>query len=88
MASQTKTNATDARQHEYTTYAPHGEKCRNCRKPFKSLETCRRVAIERASGVLRLTATNTMSARHDCPSEAHQRPCECLTGPGVSQPHR
>jgi hypothetical protein len=41
---------TDAQRTEYTTYAPPGEKCRKCRKPFKSLETCRRVAIERSSG--------------------------------------
>ncbi|MET7745212.1 hypothetical protein [Streptomyces sp. NPDC005385] len=44
MASQT-----DARQSEYTTYAPPGEKCRKCQRTFKRLETCRRVAIERAS---------------------------------------
>ncbi|CAD80150.1 gp25.2 [Streptomyces phage phiBT1] len=41
---------TDARQTEYSTYAPAGERCRRCRKPFKSLETCRRVANERQSG--------------------------------------
>lgn len=50
MANTTDTTATDARQQEYTTYAPPGERCRNCRKPFKSLETCRRVATERVSG--------------------------------------
>lgn len=65
MASQTtKTNATDARQHEYTTYAPPGEKCRKCRKPFKSLETCRRVANERASG----GSSADRYEHHECPA--------------------
>lgn len=43
-------DATDARQREYTTYAPPGEKCRKCLLPFKALETCRRTTVERQSG--------------------------------------
>lgn len=34
---------TDVRGGEYTTYAPKGEKCRRCHKPFGSLEAVRRV---------------------------------------------
>ncbi len=41
---------TNAREGEYSTYAPPGEKCNKCHKPFKSLETCRRVAVDRTSG--------------------------------------
>lgn len=41
---------TDARAREYNTYAPQGEKCRKCRKLIKSLELCRRVVVDRASG--------------------------------------
>ncbi|GGT05412.1 hypothetical protein GCM10010206_79410 [Streptomyces cinerochromogenes] len=33
----------NAQQGEYTTYAPKGEKCRRCHKPFASLEVVRRV---------------------------------------------
>lgn len=33
---------TDARQWEYTTYAPAGETCPACGKLIKSLESCRR----------------------------------------------
>lgn len=41
---------TNAREGEYSTYAPKGEKCRRCLKPFKTLETCRRVVTDRSSG--------------------------------------
>ena len=41
---------TDARQGEYTTYAPKGETCPDCEKPIKTLESCRRVERARASG--------------------------------------
>jgi hypothetical protein len=34
---------TDAQQGEYSTYAPKGEKCRRCHKPFASLEPVERV---------------------------------------------
>lgn len=33
-----------AQEAEYTTYAPQGEKCRVCTKPFTSLERVRRAA--------------------------------------------
>lgn len=42
--------STDASQREYSTYAPKGAKCRKCGKPFRTLETVTRVAVERASG--------------------------------------
>jgi hypothetical protein len=64
MANTTEKTATDARQHEYTTYAPPGEKCRKCRKPFKSLETCRRVANEPASG----GSSTDGYEHHECPA--------------------
>ncbi|MFF0131350.1 hypothetical protein ACFYTG_37505 [Streptomyces mirabilis] len=41
---------TDASQWEYTTYAPAGEKCSACMKPFKVLERVRRGHMERVSG--------------------------------------
>ncbi|GAA2727226.1 hypothetical protein GCM10010360_00090 [Streptomyces nogalater] len=34
---------TSALRGEYTTYAPRGEKCRRCHKPFGGLEPVRRV---------------------------------------------
>ncbi|MFF7369404.1 hypothetical protein [Streptomyces tricolor] len=34
---------TNAQQREYTTFAPAGEKCRRCHRPFGSLEAVRRV---------------------------------------------
>lgn len=34
---------TNARTTEYVTYAPDGEKCRKCRRPFQRLEQVRRV---------------------------------------------
>ncbi|MEI7030018.1 hypothetical protein [Streptomyces pratensis] len=49
MASAT-TEDTDARQWEYTTFAPSGETCPACMKPVKTLERCRRGTIERQSG--------------------------------------
>lgn len=36
---------TDARQGEYTTYAPPGETCPNCQQRIKTLEACRRVEL-------------------------------------------
>ncbi|MEU8027194.1 hypothetical protein AB0C13_00975 [Streptomyces sp. NPDC049099] len=39
--------STDARQWEYTTYAPSGETCPACLKPIKSLEACRRGMLAR-----------------------------------------
>lgn len=41
---------TDASQFEYVTYAPAGQTCPTCHKPIKSLERCRRGAVERQSG--------------------------------------
>lgn len=38
---------TDARQWEYTTYAPTGETCPACGKTIKSLESCRRAMLAR-----------------------------------------
>ncbi|MGW1637661.1 hypothetical protein [Streptomyces lavendulae] len=49
MASTTQQPDTDARQWEYTTFAPPGETCPACRKPIKSLERCRRGEVERQS---------------------------------------
>jgi hypothetical protein len=48
MANPT-TADTDARQWEYTTFAPSGETCPACMKPIKTLERCRRGEIERQS---------------------------------------
>ncbi|MER7663833.1 hypothetical protein [Streptomyces sp. NPDC096193] len=42
MAAGTQESDTDARQWEYTTYAPAGETCPACRKPIEPLERCRR----------------------------------------------
>lgn len=39
---------TDARQGEYTTYAPSGETCPDCTRRIKSLEACRRVELRQA----------------------------------------
>ncbi|GHI08257.1 hypothetical protein [Streptomyces cellostaticus] len=38
---------TDARQREYTTYAPAGETCPACGVPIKNLENCRRGLLAR-----------------------------------------
>jgi hypothetical protein len=38
---------TDARQWEYTTYAPAGETCPACGQVIKSLERCRRGMLAR-----------------------------------------
>ncbi len=38
---------TDARQWEYTTYAPAGETCPACGRLIKSLESCRRGMLAR-----------------------------------------
>lgn len=38
---------TDARQWEYTTYAPAGETCPGCGQPIQSLEVCRRGMLAR-----------------------------------------
>lgn len=40
---------TDARQGEYTTYAPSGETCPDCQQRIKSLEPCRRIELRQAS---------------------------------------
>ncbi|MCX4848276.1 hypothetical protein [Streptomyces sp. NBC_00893] len=45
-----KTSRADARQWEYTTFAPSGETCPACLKPIAPLERCRRGEIERAPG--------------------------------------
>ena len=50
MASTPQGTDTDARQWEYTTFAPSGETCPACMKPIKTLERCRRGEIERQSG--------------------------------------
>lgn len=42
-------NATDARQWEYTTYAPKGEQCPACLRPIQSLEKVRRGTLARSS---------------------------------------
>ncbi len=39
---------TDARQDEYTTYAPSGETCPDCQQRIESLEPCRRVELRQA----------------------------------------
>lgn len=39
---------TDARQGEYTTYAPSGETCPDCRQRIEPLELCRRVELRQA----------------------------------------
>ncbi len=38
---------TDARQWEYSTYAPAGETCPGCGKQIESLESCRRGMLAR-----------------------------------------
>ncbi|MEW2413366.1 hypothetical protein AB0953_06540 [Streptomyces sp. NPDC046866] len=43
-------NATDARQWEYTTFAPKGEQCPECRRPIESLESVRRGTLQRPPG--------------------------------------
>lgn len=50
MASKTTATDTNARNWEYGTYAPRGEKCRRCGEPFTALERCRRVKVNRRSG--------------------------------------
>jgi hypothetical protein len=51
MAAKTETEtAVVERRGEYPTYAPKGEKCVDCKKPFKSLDRVWRVALERQSG--------------------------------------
>lgn len=40
---------TDARQGEYTTYAPSGETCPDCQQQIESLELCRRFELRQAS---------------------------------------
>lgn len=51
MATQSDTEAeTDARQWEYTTYAPTGETCPACMKPIEPLERCRRGSLKPRSG--------------------------------------
>ncbi|RDG31036.1 hypothetical protein DVH02_33740 [Streptomyces corynorhini] len=69
MAS-TTTADTDARQWEYTTFAPSGETCPACMKPIKSLERCRRGEIERQAG-----APVTIYRHIDCadPQETKRR---------------
>ncbi len=49
MATKTQEPDTDARQVEYTTYAPNGETCPDCKKPIKTLEPCRRIVRDRSS---------------------------------------
>lgn len=41
---------TDARNGEYVTYAPKGEKCAACREPFRSLDRVRRFTVDRPTG--------------------------------------
>ncbi|MFE0171545.1 hypothetical protein ACFWZ2_04450 [Streptomyces sp. NPDC059002] len=48
MATRAKT--TDARQGEYVTYAPEGEKCAVCGKVIKTLQRVWRMPVERQSG--------------------------------------
>ncbi|MDH2392145.1 hypothetical protein QCN29_25845 [Streptomyces sp. HNM0663] len=47
MASKATATDTDARQMEYSTYAPAGETCPACTKPIKPLEGCRRGMLTR-----------------------------------------
>lgn len=54
---------TNALQGEYATYAPKGEKCRRCHKPFRSLELVQRV---KPFGM----ATGRPYVHHECPTEA------------------
>ncbi len=49
---------TDARQDEYTTYAPSGETCPECERKIESLEQCRRISGGRSS------AGRTVRYRH------------------------
>lgn len=49
MATKTPESDTDARQGEYTTYAPKGETCPACKQGIKTLEPCRRIAQDRSS---------------------------------------
>ncbi|MBC9712229.1 hypothetical protein H9Y04_06540 [Streptomyces sp. TRM66268-LWL] len=44
------TATTDARQGEYVTYAPKGEKCAKCKQGFGPLERVWRLTVERQSG--------------------------------------
>lgn len=44
------TDTTDARQGEYVTFAPAGEKCAFCRQEIKALDRVWRLAVDRPSG--------------------------------------
>lgn len=66
---------TDARQGEYTTYAPKGETCPECETKIEPLETCRRIA----GLVVRYRHTECPTGRphkrgSDDPRKATQRP--------------
>ncbi|ROQ97361.1 hypothetical protein EDE04_3859 [Streptomyces sp. 2132.2] len=45
-----RSSATDARQREYLTYAPQGERCPVCRKAIESLELVERGTLEGSAG--------------------------------------
>ena len=49
MPGKAQERETDARQWEYTTYAPSGEVCPACNKPIASLERCRRGTLREPS---------------------------------------
>ncbi len=50
MSAAASANTTDAKQWEYTTFAPKGETCPACLKKIKPLDAVRRGSIERQSG--------------------------------------
>lgn len=58
----------DARQWEYTTFAPSGETCPACMRPIGPLERCRRGEIARASG-----STVTFYRHVDCENPQGRR---------------
>jgi hypothetical protein len=63
MSSKTQQFDTDARQDEYTTYAPPGETCPDCKMGIKPLESCRRI-----------DASTAVRYRHlKCPTEPRPR---------------
>ncbi|MEU9437945.1 hypothetical protein [Streptomyces sp. NPDC048252] len=50
MSATASEGTTDAREWEYVTYAPRGERCPACLRAIKPLERVKRGAMERQSG--------------------------------------
>lgn len=69
MAAKIHRPGTDASQAEYGTYAPPGEKCRNCQQPFEALEPCLRVTVDRSSN----DAALGLYKHSTCPPEKPRR---------------